>query len=152
MFAIFGVYALGLWYGGQLVADGSLLAGDVLTVFFAVVIGAMGLGQASQLNPDFIKARHAAFHVFKIIERVPEVDVNPDGVQPEVIRGDVEFQAVDFSYPSRPDQSVLKKCSLNISSGQKVAVVCISLFSFVLALSLGLVFCCLFVGWCSLLP
>ena len=123
MFSIFGVYALGLWYGGQLVADGDMLAGDVLTVFFAVVIGAMGLGQASQLNPDIIKARHAAYHVFKIIDRVPEVDINLDGFQTDTIRGDILFKGVGFRYPSRPDQVVLSGCSFDIQSGTKVAVV-----------------------------
>ena len=123
MFSIFGVYALGLWYGGQLVADGDMLAGDVLTVFFAVVIGAMGLGQASQLNPDIIKARHAAYHVFKIIDRVPEVDINLDGIQTDTIRGDILFKGVGFRYPSRPDQVVLSGCSFDIQSGTKVAVV-----------------------------
>ena len=39
----------GFWYAGTLVARGEMKAGDALAVFFAVVMGAMGLGQAYAL-------------------------------------------------------------------------------------------------------
>lgn len=58
-FIIFAIYSLGFWYAGILVARGEMKAGDALAVFFAVVMGAMGLGQASQISPDFDKARGA---------------------------------------------------------------------------------------------
>eukprot|EP00211_Chloroparvula_japonica_P017969 CAMPEP_0119152368 /NCGR_PEP_ID=MMETSP1310-20130426/47704_1 /TAXON_ID=464262 /ORGANISM="Genus nov. species nov., Strain RCC2339" /LENGTH=51 /DNA_ID=CAMNT_0007144723 /DNA_START=51 /DNA_END=202 /DNA_ORIENTATION=+ len=44
---LFSIYALGYWYGGQLVLDGEMEVGDMLTVFFAIIIGAMALGQAA---------------------------------------------------------------------------------------------------------
>ena len=39
---MFGTYALGFWYGGQLVMDGEMDVGDMLIVFFSVIMGAMG--------------------------------------------------------------------------------------------------------------
>lgn len=42
MLFMFSVYALGFWYGGKLVTDREMKAGDVLTVFFAIVMSAMG--------------------------------------------------------------------------------------------------------------
>jgi ABC-type multidrug transport system fused ATPase/permease subunit len=66
---MFCVYALGFWYGGQLIIAGEMLPGDMLTVFFAIVIGAMGIGMASQITPDVAKAQGAAVGVFEIINR-----------------------------------------------------------------------------------
>ncbi len=69
---MFGIYALGFWYGGTLVQSGEMLAGDMLTVFFAITIGAMGIGMASQLTPDVAKAQGLAVGVFAIINRFGE--------------------------------------------------------------------------------
>ena len=69
LFFMFGIYALGFWYGGQLVIAGEMLAGDMLTVFFAITIGAMGIGMASQMTPDVAKAQGLAVGVFAIIDR-----------------------------------------------------------------------------------
>lgn len=49
MFSAIGVYALGFWYGSVLIQDKTIndttdkyyTAGDVLKIFFAVVIGAV---------------------------------------------------------------------------------------------------------------
>ena len=52
MFALFSDYGLGFWYGSILIEDGKenttydrmYTAGDVLTVFFAIMIGGFSLG------------------------------------------------------------------------------------------------------------
>ena len=41
----------------------------------------------------------------------------------ELFGGDIIFDNVVFSYPSRPDITILDKISLEIKSGQKVALV-----------------------------
>ena len=42
---IFAAYALGFWYGGRLVASSEANGGEVLNVFFAIIIGAFSLGK-----------------------------------------------------------------------------------------------------------
>jgi len=47
---LFGVYGLGFWVGfAYLVPNEIMLVGDVLTVFFTIIIGAMGIGQVEFL-------------------------------------------------------------------------------------------------------
>ena len=41
------VYALGFWYGGGLVASGEMNLKDMLKVFFAILLAAMGIAQVS---------------------------------------------------------------------------------------------------------
>ena len=43
--------ALTFWYGAELVEEGELSTGDVITTFFAVIIGAMAIGQAAVRDP-----------------------------------------------------------------------------------------------------
>lgn len=46
-FIIYLSYALGFWYGGQLVYQGRMYAGDVLNVFFCVLISSFSLGNSA---------------------------------------------------------------------------------------------------------
>eukprot|EP01130_Rhizamoeba_saxonica_P018964 TRINITY_DN9689_c0_g1_i1.p1 TRINITY_DN9689_c0_g1~~TRINITY_DN9689_c0_g1_i1.p1 ORF type:complete len:604 (+),score=160.59 TRINITY_DN9689_c0_g1_i1:42-1853(+) len=120
-FFMFGIYALGFWYGGKLIADGEMLPGDVLTVFFSIIIGAMGVGQGSQLSPDVAKAKGAAGQIFHLINRTPEIASGETRIKK--MKGLIKFKKVRFTYPTRPDVTVLKKFSLSIKPGQTVALV-----------------------------
>ena len=54
----------------------------------------------------------------------PTIDSTTDeGDKPEVIRGNIKFQDVCFSYPARPDIPVMKGLNLEVKVGQTVALV-----------------------------
>lgn len=55
---MFGTYALGFWFGAKLVADGDMQAGDTLVVFFAIVVGGMGVGQGNSTTLHLPSTRH----------------------------------------------------------------------------------------------
>jgi len=123
-FFMFAVYALGFWYGGQLIKDNEMQIGDVLTVFFSIMIGAMGIGQASQLSPDIAKAKGAALEVFNLIDRTPEINFNEGiGVTLPNIQGKINFNKVTFAYPTRSETTVMKKLNLEVLPGQTIALV-----------------------------
>lgn len=41
----------------------------------------------------------------------------------ESLKGEIRFENVNFAYPTRPDQTVLKNFSLTLKPGQTVALV-----------------------------
>ncbi|KAJ6666730.1 hypothetical protein lerEdw1_020454 [Lerista edwardsae] len=121
---IYASYALAFWYGTTLILQGENTIGQVLTVFFAVLIGAFSLGQATPNLEAFAIARGAAYAIFNIIDNEPKIDsFSENGYRPEKIRGNMEFENVCFCYPSRPDVEVLKGLNLKVNSGQTVALV-----------------------------
>lgn len=72
----------------------------------------------------FTEASVAASRIFDRIDRVPEIDgEDTKGLILEKIRGEVEFEHVRFSYPSRPDTPVLNDFNLKIEAGKTVALV-----------------------------
>src|SRR5690606_26450257 len=81
----------------------------------------------SQIGPNigaFSKARAAAFNIFRIIDRVPEIDsASPLGEKPKDVRGHIVLKNVNFSYPARPNVPVLKNMSIEVKPGQTVALV-----------------------------
>uniref|UniRef100_U3I5L6 ATP binding cassette subfamily B member 1 n=1 Tax=Anas platyrhynchos platyrhynchos TaxID=8840 RepID=U3I5L6_ANAPP len=54
----------------------------------------------------------------------PQIDsYSETGYKPDHIKGNLEFQNVHFSYPSRPDVQILKGLNLKVNCGQTVALV-----------------------------
>src|SRR5690606_28456988 len=116
-------YALGFWYGGKLVVDGEMSIGDELTVFFSIIMGAMGIGQGMAQLPDMVKARAAAGAIYDLIETPIEVDRHEfDGrdLAPSAPCA-IDLDDVHFRYPSRPDNDVLGGVSLHAEPGQTLA-------------------------------
>ncbi|DAA30733.1 TPA: ATP-binding cassette, sub-family B (MDR/TAP), member 1 [Bos taurus] len=121
---IYASYALAFWYGTSLVLSKEYSIGQVLTVFFSVLIGAFSIGQASPNIEAFANARGAAYEVFKIIDHKPSIDsYSNTGHKPDNIKGNLEFRNVHFHYPSRNEVKILKGLNLKVGSGQTVALV-----------------------------
>uniref|UniRef100_A0A8C7A663 ATP binding cassette subfamily B member 1 n=1 Tax=Neovison vison TaxID=452646 RepID=A0A8C7A663_NEOVI len=121
---IYASYALAFWYGTSLVLSHEYSIGQVLTVFFSVLIGAFSIGQASPSIEAFANARGAAYEIFKIIDNKPSIDsYSKNGHKPDNIKGNLEFKNVHFSYPSRKEVKILKGLNLTVESGQTVALV-----------------------------
>uniref|UniRef100_A0ABM5GNJ0 ATP-dependent translocase ABCB1 isoform X1 n=1 Tax=Pogona vitticeps TaxID=103695 RepID=A0ABM5GNJ0_9SAUR len=121
---IYASYALAFWYGTTLILDEHYSIGGVLTVFFAVLIGAFGIGQVTPNLESFAVARGAAYAIFNIIDNEPHIDsFSEAGYKPDKVQGNLDFQNVFFQYPSRPDVQVLKGLNLKVNSGRTVALV-----------------------------
>ena len=62
--------------------------------------------------------------IYKIIERESKIDSSSNlGKTPGKMVGNIRFRDVSFSYPSRPDVSILKGFDLEVPSGKTVALV-----------------------------
>ncbi|CAD8124583.1 unnamed protein product [Paramecium sonneborni] len=129
--AMLWAYALGFWYGAKLISDQTLnhnmnqvyTVGDVMIIFFAILTGGFSLGQAGPCVQNFAKGRQAAVKMFAILDRTPKI-VNP--IKPLKLtsfNGRILLKNIEFSYPNRPDQQILKGLNLDIPAGKKVALV-----------------------------
>ena len=120
-FAGYGAIALVVWYGGNLVMDGFMSTGELTAFLLYTLMVAFSLGALSNLYGDFMRATGASQRVFQLMDRVS--DVENDGQAVEHVEGHVRFEAVGFSYPSRPDVTVLADFDLEIPPGRVVALV-----------------------------
>ncbi|CDI87060.1 ATP-binding cassette protein subfamily B member 2, putative [Eimeria praecox] len=144
MVTMFLMAALGLWYGGQLLADSTADAiavmttpidmadpstwprpqfsgGTAITVFFVILIGAFSLGQIIPNISALIKANSAAMDLEKVIERTSAIDPLASGGRTDVkLDGDIEFKNVAFSYPTRPERPIFTDLNLRIPAGKPI--------------------------------
>jgi ABC-type multidrug transport system fused ATPase/permease subunit len=93
--------------GGRLIASEDIQTGTVLTVLFAVIIGAFSLGSLGPRIEAFSKASAAAQKIFQTLARIPTIDSLVDsGEKPDGIKGNIELNNVSFIYPARPEGSI----------------------------------------------
>ncbi|XP_065795803.1 phosphatidylcholine translocator ABCB4-like isoform X3 [Muntiacus reevesi] len=67
---IYSSYALAFCYGSTLVIAKEYIIGNVITVFFSILIGAFSIGQVAPCIDAFANARGAAYAIFAIIDNI----------------------------------------------------------------------------------
>ncbi|GFH51744.1 hypothetical protein CTEN210_08220 [Chaetoceros tenuissimus] len=127
---VFGFLYVCLWYGFHLVNSGKLTLGE-LTAFQAYVFNiGLGLGSASSHIAKVFEAIGGVSRVFYLLDKIPRIPTPPkEGeepkklLKPKTVTGDISFENVTFSYPSRPELNVLNGYTLKIPSDSTTALV-----------------------------
>lgn len=120
---LIGGMLLVLWYGARLVYEGQMTAGDLVAfIVYTVIIGG-SVGGMAEIYSKIQKTIGASESLVKILDEESELDINAAGRQQKKLTGDIRFNNIRFSYPSRKDVTVLKNISFLIDSGKKVALV-----------------------------
>ncbi|VDL82988.1 unnamed protein product [Nippostrongylus brasiliensis] len=115
---------LAFWVGTNFVYNGDMKGGTVMTVFVAVMMGSLAIGQAGPQFAVIGTAMGAAGAVYEIIDREPEIDsYSTEGEEPEQLEGNVCVLNADFNYPARPNVKILQDVSFNAKPGETVALV-----------------------------
>jgi len=120
-FGGYGAIALVLWFGGNMLVEGTITIGELTSFLLYTLTVAFSLGALSGLYEDFMKALGASERVFELMDRAPTV-VGGD-TRPDALQGAVRFDGVQFAYPTRPDMPVLVDFDLALNPGEVVALV-----------------------------
>ncbi|XP_074659631.1 ATP-dependent translocase ABCB1-like [Tubulanus polymorphus] len=123
---IYFAYAVSFAFGAYLVDQGEMVFIDIFKIFGAITFGGMAFGEATTAAPDYFKAKVAAHKLFRLFDRVPEIDSSStDGLKLNVdsFSGNVRFEKVNFHYPTRPNVRVLRNLDLSLNAGEVLALV-----------------------------
>jgi len=129
---LFGMYALGFFIGSIFidnkvtnpVTDAAYTGGDVLAVFFSIVMAGFTFAQVAPAVKSFAIARAAGAKAFKIIDRKSQITIdNKKGVRLSNIEGNIEFKNVTFAYPLKKERVILDGISFKIKKNEKTALV-----------------------------
>ncbi|MEE4186407.1 MAG: ABC transporter transmembrane domain-containing protein [Gammaproteobacteria bacterium] len=124
MFLLFGSITLVLWVGTREVLDDAMTAGDLTQfVFFTVLLGSSG-AMLSEMWGEVQRAAGAMERLMELLEAQPAIRAPAHPVPLAAAgRGEIRFNDVCFSYPSRPDTLALDHFDLTIAPGETVAFV-----------------------------
>jgi ABC-type multidrug transport system fused ATPase/permease subunit len=126
IFALFGSIVLVLWSGARLLQQGEITFGDLTRFILYTTFVAGAMGQFAELYSQLQKAIGATQRVRELLRESGEVEAllgpNPPSTLPR-LRGDVIFENVHFTYPSRQGVEVLYAINFAANSGQRIALV-----------------------------
>lgn len=132
---IFGAIVFVLWLGANAVMEGRMSAG-LLTQFmlFAAMLGG-STGAISEVLGDVQRAVGATERLIELLNAQPGIQSGSitvpamshaavgDGQSAAHSGAEIQFDSVNFNYPSRPDEQALNNLTFTVKPGQTVALV-----------------------------
>ncbi|MBS0591597.1 MAG: ATP-binding cassette domain-containing protein [Proteobacteria bacterium] len=121
---IFGAITLVLWSGARSVMAGQLDVGVLSQFVFYAIIAAGSIGGLSEVWSEIARASGAMERIDELMKTQSTIrePVAPTALaQPP--QGRIRFDRVEFRYPSRPDTPALHDFTLDVNSGETVALV-----------------------------
>ena len=113
-----------LWIGAQQVLAGQITPGRLGQFILYAVLAGSALGSLSEIGGEVAQASGAAERLFEILAIRPAIAAPAHPLAlPSPTRGEVAFEDVHFSYPTRPNVSALDGVSFVVRPGEKVAIV-----------------------------
>ena len=111
-----------LWVGGHDVFAGRLSAGELSAFVFYAFVVATGAGTVSEVWGELQRAAGATERLMEILDTKPAIAA-PALPAPRPPHTGIAFDSVRFAYPARPNAPALDRFSLNVTQGERVALV-----------------------------
>ncbi|OJJ42146.1 hypothetical protein ASPZODRAFT_137457 [Penicilliopsis zonata CBS 506.65] len=122
-FAMYASYALAFWLGLKLYREGHIPNIDtVIIVFFSIMIAVSVLGNIATPLTMVFKAASAARSFFEIID-AEKIVAGGLCDSAALAQGDIVFQDVAFTYPTRPESTILQGLNARFERGKTTALV-----------------------------
>ncbi|XP_066908127.1 phosphatidylcholine translocator ABCB4, partial [Halyomorpha halys] len=110
-------------YGANGIASGNLRGTALISISGTLSVACMLAGPALILTSQYPAVWQAMKQLYRIAYTKTFLNILSDeGIKPE-INGNIIFQDVTFSYPTREKVEVLKKLNLKIEAGKTIALV-----------------------------
>jgi ATP-binding cassette subfamily B protein len=120
---VFTAIVFVLWLGAQAVLAGRMTAGQLSQFILYAVFTAGAVGALAEVWGDLQRAAGATERLLQLLSsRSPVVEAGTTVALPAQGEG-IRFDNVSFSYPSRPGIAALTGITLNVRSGEHVALV-----------------------------
>jgi len=121
---LFGAIFYILWRGALMVQAGSMESGDLFSFIIYTSILGGAIASFGTLYTQIIGALGATERILDILGQDSELDLKPAiDAEKNNLQGDITFESVLFSYPTRKDVTVLKGIDISIKPGEKIALV-----------------------------
>jgi ATP-binding cassette, subfamily B, bacterial len=113
-----------LWMGAREVLTGEMTWGQLTQFFLYAMYVAIAAASLTEMWGEVQRAAGAMERLAELLAANPTIAAPAQpAVLPARITGQIRFEGVSFSYPSRGDTRALHELSLEIRSGETVAIV-----------------------------
>lgn len=123
VFVMFGALFFIMWQAALMVENGTLVKGDLVNfIIFTGIIGG-AIASLGTFYTELIAALGAGERIVDILQMPGERNIDSSKPISKRFQGKIDFSEVFFAYPSRPEKMVLKGIDLNVSPGERIALV-----------------------------
>ena len=115
----------GLYQGTQAVINGTLSAGHLGQTVVYIIILASAFAVLGETYGDLLRAAGATERLIELLDSKSPIQSpeKPAVAGVSAAGSAIQFEAIEFNYPSRPLQTALSKFSLDVKPGETVALV-----------------------------
>ena len=110
------------WYGGLQAQVGALTIGGIYSFLSYITFMIWPIQEMARVFAEMQQSVASAERMFSLMDAVPDVADRPGAVDPGTIRGDIEFDHVEFYYEDE-DSPVLEDFNLYVKQGETIALV-----------------------------
>ncbi len=121
---IFGSIAMVMWQGALDVQAGRISGGTIAAFVLTGALVAGAFGALTEVYGDLLRGAGAAGRLAELLSQQPAIraPARPAALpQPPV--GTIDFEAINFRYPTRPEVAALTDFNLSVRRGETLAVV-----------------------------
>ena len=111
-----------LWYGGQLVMQGSITLGSFVAFGFYLTLLSWPMIALGWVTNLFQRGAASMGRINELMSQTPEIISDPSALPAGAIGGRIELRDVSFRYPDT-ERWVLRDVTLVIEAGQTAAIV-----------------------------
>ena len=132
-----------LWYGGHMVMQNTITIGELTSFMLYTAYVGTALGGMTSFYSEIMKGVGASDRIFSLLQRKSSIsiesrffNVSEKRKQYETnmhiyiggklltdLKGKINFENVDFSYPTRRQSPIFKNLSLSVEPGTVIAIV-----------------------------
>lgn len=122
--AVMGTIIFVLWIGANQVRAGGMTGGQLASFILYAALVAGGAATLAEVWGDVMRAAGAAGRLLELLHARPAiVDAHPHQPLPKSGKAEIQFENVTFHYPSRMQAAALDDITLDIASGESIALV-----------------------------
>jgi len=121
---MFSAVTLVLWLGARAVLQGTMTGGDLAKFLSYAIFMGTSVAALSEMWGELQRASGAMERTVELLGSRPSLNIpaNPVALNPAQ-QGQITFEHLSFSYPSRPNVRALSDFHLEIAAGETVAFV-----------------------------
>ncbi|WP_407648200.1 ABC transporter ATP-binding protein [Devosia rhodophyticola] len=122
-FSFFFSMGLVLWFGGNMVIDGTMTVGTLTTFLTFMTILQMPVRQLGMMVNSYARASTCGSRLFNLLDMDLGIDDAPGATDLKVTEGTLKFDNVDFTFPGSGGQKALSDVSFEAHAGQTIGIV-----------------------------
>jgi ATP-binding cassette subfamily B protein len=121
---VFGAIIFVLWIGTRSVMDGAMTGGELGQFLLYAIFASAAAAGLSEMWGEVQRAAGATERLVELLNAEPAIAAPADPIPlPERSQGRISLDHVCFSYPSRPDTMAIDNVTLDVTTGETMAIV-----------------------------